>query len=453
MRTVNPATGQQVAVYPDHDDLDVDRVLTEVASAFPDWSGRSAEDRAEPLWRMATLLRERTEAYATLITTEMGKPHAEAAGEVQKCAWVCEHYAEHVAGMLAGEPIDVGPDAEAYVQYLPLGAVLAIMPWNFPFWQVFRAAVPIMTAGNTMVLKHAESVTGCSLAIEELFADAGYPENAFRSLLIPGRRASDVVADDRIAGATLTGSERAGRSVAAAAGDAIKPTVLELGGSDPFIVLDDADVGAAAQTAVRARFQNAGQSCIAAKRFIVTESVADDFLEAFVASTEALTVGDPDDPATDLGPMARYDLRDELDDQVQRTVDAGGTVLVGGEPVDGPGAYYSATVIEVPDVDSPAMQEETFGPVAAVLRVPDEDAAIEAANATTFGLSASLWTTDPERARRLAPRIKAGGCFVNALTASDPRLPFGGVRRSGYGRELAWFGIRAFTNAQTVRIS
>lgn len=453
MRTINPATGEQIAEYPGHGDNDIDRILTALAAAQTGWAALTVEQRTEPFRRAAALLRDRAQAYGTLITTEMGKPHAEAVAEVEKCAWVCEHYAEHGPGLLAREMIDVGPDAEAYVQYLPLGTVLAIMPWNFPFWQVFRAAAPIMTAGNAVALKHAESVTGCSLAMEELFADAGFPANTFRSLLIPGKQASALLDDDRIAAATLTGSERAGRSVASAAGNNIKTTVLELGGSDPFVVLDDADVAKAAEVAVRARFQNTGQSCIAAKRFIVMDEVADAFIDEFVTRVRALRLGDPEDPESDLGPLARHDLRDDLADQVQRAVDAGATVLLGGDVPEVPGAYYPATILEVSDVASPVMQEETFGPVAAVIRVPDEDAAIEVANSTTFGLSSSLWTSDPDRARRLAPKIVAGGCFVNSMTASDPRLPFGGVRRSGYGRELSWFGIREFTNAQTVRLA
>lgn len=452
MRTINPATGETLTEYDEHSDAVVDDILDRTAAAQRRWGALTVDDRTARLRALGALLREQKTQHAALMTAEMGKPLAQALAEVEKCAWVCDHYAEHAAGLLAAEPVEAGAD-EAYVDYLPLGVVLAVMPWNFPFWQVFRAAAPILASGNAIVLKHAESVSGCALAIEKLFADAGFGDDTVRALLLPGSRTSPLLGDDRIAAATLTGSERAGASVAATAGQHVKKTVLELGGSDAFVVLDDADVERAAEIAVTARFQNAGQSCIAAKRFIVLDAVADAFVERFVAGVEALTMGDPTADGVDVGPLARHDLRDELADQVRRSVDDGATVLTGATVPDGPGAYYQPTVLEVSSTATPVMREETFGPAAAILRVPDEDAAVTAANDSPFGLSSSLWTSDLDRARRLARRIQAGGCFVNAMTASDPRLPFGGVKHSGYGRELAWFGIHEFTNPQTVRIA
>lgn len=454
MRSVNPATGQTIADYDEHSDAQVDEILDAVASAQLRWQAEPVERRADGLRRMASLLRDdaRKRRLAELMTAEMGKPIGQAVAEVDKCAWVCEYYADNAEDMLAPATIDVGGD-DAYVNYLPLGTILAIMPWNFPFWQVFRAAAPILASGNAVVLKHAENVSGCALEIERLFADAGFGSDTVRALLLPGSRTSPLLADGRIAGATLTGSERAGVSVAKTAGHHLKKTVLELGGSDAYIVLDDADVEAAVATAVTARFQNSGQSCIAAKRFVVTESVADEFIERFVAGVEALKTGAPTQDGTDVGPMARHDLRQELASQVDRSVRKGATVLTGGYVPDGPGAFYANTVVEATDTSVPVMRQETFGPVAAVIRVPDVDTAIAAANDTPFGLSASLWTSDLDAARTLATKLQSGGCFVNTMTASDPRLPFGGVKRSGYGRELAWFGIREFTNPQTVRIA
>lgn len=452
MQTLNPATGDVIADYDDLTDAQVDELLGQAAKGQERWAALSVEERGDRLRRLAVLLREQKQQHAELMTAEMGKPLAQAVAEVEKCAWVCEHYADQAPTLLAPQPVELD-EGEAYVNYLPLGVVLAVMPWNYPFWQVFRAAAPIMAAGNGIVLKHAENVTGSALAIEKLFTEAGFPDDAFRTLLLPGKRTSAVLADPRIAAATLTGSERAGVSVASTAGENLKKTVLELGGSDAYIVLDDADVEQAAKVAVNARFQNTGQSCIAAKRFIVVDAVADAFVSAFVAGVEALTVGDPTQEGVTVGPMARHDLRDELAGQVERAVAEGGTVLTGGATPEGPGAYYSPTIVEVDSADSTVMREETFGPVAAVIRVPDEDAAIAVANASPYGLSSALWTRDLDRARRIAPRIQSGGFFVNGMTASDPRLPFGGVKRSGYGRELAWFGIHEFTNAQTVRIT
>src|SRR5690625_2473649 len=452
MDSINPVDGTTIAHYDAHAPEQVDEVLDRSVNGAAKWAATPLADRAAALERLADLLERDAERLGHLITTEMGKPIAQARAEANKCAWAARHYAAHAREMLAPQQIEMD-DGEAYVQYLPLGEVLGIMPWNYPLCQAFRAAVPIMAAGNGFLLMHAGNVSGCALAMRELVAEAGFPGGAFEVVLISGSEASSLLSDPRIAAATLTGSERAGSAMAASAGEELKKTVLELGGSDPYVVLADADVTAAAQTAVTARFQNTGQSCIAAKRFLVVEDVADEFIQTFVDGATALTQGDPTDENVYLGPLARPDLRDNVADQVQRTVEAGGTVLTGGETPQGPGAFYPATVVVVPDTTVPMMQEEVFGPAAAVLRVPDEATAVEVANQTGFGLSSSLWTNDLDRGRELAGQIHAGGCYINSMVASDPRLPFGGIKRSGYGRELAWFGITEFTNAQTVRVA
>jgi succinate-semialdehyde dehydrogenase/glutarate-semialdehyde dehydrogenase len=379
----------------------------------------------------------------------MGKPIAEAEAEVEKCAWNCDFYADNAERFLSDEPVETNA-RESYVAYEPLGVILAVMPWNFPFWQVFRFAAPALMAGNTCLLKHASNVPQCALAIEEVFRDAGLPAGAFRTLLIPGSAVDAVIQDPRVRAVTLTGSDITGEKVAASAGRALKKTVLELGGSDPFIVLADADLDAAAETAARARFQNTGQSCIAAKRFIVEDAVADEFDRKFADAVARLKVGDPSDRSTQIGAMARGDLLDDLDRQVRASVEQGAKVVAGGARVPGRGWFYQPTILSGVTSQMPAFREETFGPVAAVIRAKDADEAIALANDSDFGLGAALWTRDLERAKTLARRIESGSVFINGMVASDPRLPFGGVKRSGYGRELAAFGIREFVNIQTV---
>jgi succinate-semialdehyde dehydrogenase / glutarate-semialdehyde dehydrogenase len=446
---INPATEQEVGRHPAHDDTEVEHRLARSWSAFGEWRRVSLDERGTVLRDLAAGLERRREDLATLMTAEMGKPITAARAEVDKCAWVCRHYADHAADYLASE--DVATEARtSYVRYDPLGPVLAVMPWNFPLWQVFRAAAPALAAGNTMLLKHASNVPGCALAIEDLFAEAAAPEGAFTTLMIGSGRVAEVIADQRVRGVTLTGSEHAGRVVASQAGDRLVPTVLELGGSDAFVVLDDADVGRAAEVGATSRLINNGESCIAAKRFIVVDAVADVFVEALAGHIAAARVGDPADDDTEVGPLARADLRDDLDDQVRRTVAAGATVVTGGDPIDGPGFFYAPTVLDGVSPQMAAGAEETFGPVAAVLRVPDQAAAIATANASAYGLGASVWTEDRKRGERVAADLEAGCVFVNQLVKSDPRVPFGGVKDSGYGRELGRAGARAFTNVKTV---
>jgi len=450
MEVLDPATGEHVESYEEHTGQEVDAALDGAIDAFREWRDRPIREREQLLAAAADTLRDHTDRYAETMTREMGKPIEQARGEVEKCAWVCDHYAEHTSAYLADEHHPSPPGSTAKTSYEPLGPVLAVMPWNFPFWQVFRFAAPYLTAGNVGLLKHASNVPGCALAIEEVFREAGYPEEVFQSLLVPAAQVDDIVADDRIRAATLTGSGPAGRAVAASAGEHLKKTVLELGGSDPFVVLDDADVEAAAETGAWARTLNSGQSCIAAKRFIVHTAVYDEFLDRFVAAVESLSVGDPTDEETDIGPQARPDLMRELHEQVTQSVDAGATVVTGGEPLDREGAFYPPTVLtDVPD-GCPADSEELFGPVGAVYEVKDQDAAVERANDTEFGLGASIWTADRQRGERVAERIDAGCVYVNQLVKSDPRVPFGGVGISGYGRELSEAGIKEFVNRKTV---
>jgi acyl-CoA reductase-like NAD-dependent aldehyde dehydrogenase len=452
MRSINPATGELIARYQEHDASCVDEVLNKSRAAYTTWRESSVDERAERLRCLASALRARSEQSAALITAEMGKPITQSTAEVEKSATVCEFYAENLADMLVPESVEL-PEASASVQFLPLGPVLAIMPWNYPFWQVLRAAAPILAAGNTLVIKHAENVSGCALLLQQIFEAAGFGDGVVQTLLLRGRLAGELIADDRIAAATLTGSERAGVAVGETAGRSLKKCVLELGGSDAFIVLEDANVAAAAARAVSARFQNVGQSCIAAKRFILVDAIADDFLHRFSAAVADLITGDPTLATTEVGPMARADLRDELADQVRRGLEHGDRIVTGGLPGSEPGAFYPPTVVAVADAQSPLMREETFGPVAAVIRVPDEESAIAVANSSPYGLSSALWTQDLDRARRIAARIESGGCFINGMTASHPRLPFGGVKHSGFGRELSKFGLREFVNVQTVSIA
>jgi succinate-semialdehyde dehydrogenase/glutarate-semialdehyde dehydrogenase len=449
MEAVNPATGELIASYEETTDAEVDAALDAAVEAFDGWRRRSFGERAALLTAAAATLRDRRRAYAEVITGEMGKPITQAEAEVEKCAWVCDFYAENAGAMLCPEPI-ASDATESHVAFPPLGPVLAVMPWNFPFWQLFRFAAPALMAGNVAILKHAGNVPGCALAIEDAFTAAGLPTGVFRTLLVGSDRVAGMIADPRVAAVTLTGSEAAGVSVGGAAGSAIKPAVLELGGSDPYIVLADADVAEAAAVAVTARNQNAGQSCIAAKRFIVDSAVAEEFVARFAEGVAALSMGDPMDPETQVGPMARGDLRDALAAQVSASIAAGAAVRTGGWAEPGPGFYYAPTVLTGVTAAMPAWREETFGPVAAVATCDGADQAVALANDTPFGLGASLWTADIELGRRLASEIQAGSVFINGMVASDPRLPFGGVKRSGYGRELSGFGIREFVNVQTV---
>ncbi|AUV82771.1 NADP-dependent succinic semialdehyde dehydrogenase [Salinigranum rubrum] len=450
MDAINPATGRRIESYEDATESDVRDALDRAETAYESWRHRPLRERETLLADAADVLRENEERYARLMTEEMGKPISQARSEVQKCAWVCDHYAEHASAYLGDDHHPSPPGTTVKTSYEPLGTVLAVMPWNFPFWQVFRFAAPYLTAGNVGVLKHASNVPGCAEAIEEVFREAGYPDGVFQSLLAPSDLIDDILRDDRVKAATLTGSGPAGRAVASTAGEELKKTVLELGGSDPFVVLDDADLDAAVEVGAQARNQNGGQSCIAAKRFIVHDDVYDDFLDRFVDEMESFVVGDPTDEETDMGPQAREELMEELHGQVTASVEAGATLVTGGEPLNREGAFYPPTVLtDIPE-GCPADDEELFGPVAAVFRAEDEEAAIETANDTEFGLGASVWTEDRERGERVAHRIEAGCTYVNQLTKSDPRVPFGGIGDSGYGRELSEVGITEFVNKKTI---
>lgn len=449
--SINPATGETLQQLSLWSASELDAALSTVAAAVPGWQATALAERCGLMRRVAEVLRSRRDELARLITLEMGKLFGEAQGEVEKCAWVCDYYADHAPELLADELI--GTDAgRSLVAYQPLGTVLAVMPWNFPFWQVFRFAAPALVAGNTGVLKHASNVPQCALAIESVFREAGIPEGVFRTLLISAAQVQGVIEDPRIHAVTLTGSEPAGRQVAAVAGGALKKSVLELGGSDAFIVLEDADLELAVQQAVASRYLNCGQSCIAAKRFVVVEAVAEAFLQRFKAAVEALLPGDPLDAATTLAPMARSDLRDALHRQVQQSVEQGAVIVTGGYPLDRHGAYYSATILDNVQPGQPAYHEELFGPVAIVIRARDEADALRIANDSDFGLGGSIWTRDNARGEALARHVQAGCCFVNGMVKSDPRLPFGGIKHSGYGRELSRHGIHEFLNIKTIWI-
>lgn len=451
MESINPATGERLASFTPWDASALDRALSAVTAATAGWQATPLSERARLLHAVAAELRTRRDEYAGLITEEMGKLIREARAEIEKCALGCEYYAEHGEAHLRPEeiPTDAG---RSYVLYQPLGTILAIMPWNFPFWQVFRFAATALMAGNTAVLKHASNVPQCALAIEEVFRRAGLPENVFRTLMISHDLVGRVIADPRIRAVTLTGSDATGRRVAAAAGERLKKTVLELGGSDAFVVLSDADLDQAAAIGVAARMQNAGQSCIAAKRFILMEDIAEPFLARFTDRLRALRPGDPLDEATTLAPLARADLRDHLHAQVQDSVSAGAVARLGGHMLPGPGFYYAPTILDRVRPGMRAYGEELFGPVAVVLRAQDEAEAVRLANDSRFGLGASVWTRDTAKGERFARAFEAGSCFVNGMVKSDPRLPFGGIKDSGYGRELSAHGIREFVNVKTVWI-
>ncbi len=450
--SINPATGEILETFAETAPAALERILDQAVAAYGAWRRFSYAQRGQAMRQAARILRERRAEYARTMALEMGKPLQQGEAEAEKCAWACEYYAEQAAAMLGDQP-RVTDGSRSYVRFDPIGPVLAIMPWNFPFWQVFRFAAPALMAGNAGLLKHAPNVTRCALAIEEVFRQAGFPEGLFRTVILQNEAVAGVIADPRVRAATLTGSDRAGSQVAAQAGTHLKKMVLELGGSDPFLVLEDADVDQAARTAAEARLLNSGQSCIAAKRFIVVESVADRFLETFVSEMAARRLGDPLAPDTQLGPQARLDLRANLHRQVTESVQRGARLLLGGKLPDGPGCYYPATVLAAVHEGMPAFDEEVFGPAAAVIRVPDETQALRVANASRYGLGASVWTADPARGERLARELEAGSVFVNGLVRSDPRLPFGGVKRSGYGRELSEYGLKEFVNIKTVWVA
>ncbi len=450
--TVNPATGEVLRTFASLDAGQIEEKLRRAADAFREFRHVSVARRAAMMTRAAEILDGEKDAFGRLMTTEMGKPLGAALAEAAKCALACRYYAEHAAGQLADE--DIATNARrSFVRFQPLGVVLAVMPWNFPFWQVFRFAAPALMAGNTALLKHASNVPQCALAIEDIFRRAGFPPGVFQTLLIGADQVPPLLDDGRIAAVTLTGSEPAGSRVAEQAGRRIKKSVLELGGSDPFIVMAGADLELAVRTAVAARVINNGQSCIAAKRFIVEDAVYDEFARRFVQTMADLRVGDPMDAATDVGPLATADILAALEDQVTRSVAAGARLLTGGVRLDRPGNYYAPTVLADIPRHAPAYTEEIFGPVAALFRVPGIDEAIRLANDTAFGLGASAWTNDEAQRARFIDEIDAGAVFINGMVASDPRLPFGGVKRSGYGRELGVFGIREFVNVKTVWIA
>lgn len=449
LTSINPATGETLKTFDVLSDADIDDTIAKAFEAFRDYRLTSFAQRAENMVRAAEILEKRKEVFGEIMTTEMGKPIKAAIAEAEKCASVCRFYAENARDFLADELVQTNA-TRSYVHYQPVGPVLAVMPWNFPFWQVFRFAAPALMAGNVGLLKHASNVPACALAIEEIFSDAGFPKDAFQTLMIGSDKVQQVIEDPRIKAVTLTGSEAAGIAVASLAGKLIKKTVLELGGSDPFIVMPSADIDEAVKTAVTARTINNGQSCIAAKRFIIAEKIAGQFEERFVKAMEALNLGNPLDDTVQVGPLATKQIVDDLEAQVRKTVELGGRILTGGKRLARPGFFYSPTVLTDIPKDSPAYREELFGPVASLFSASDIDEAIRIANDTSFGLGASAWTADKSEQQLFVEEIEAGCVFINGMVVSDPRLPFGGVKRSGYGRELGVFGIREFVNVKTV---
>ena len=450
IEAVNPATGETIRQYEEYTSEEVKGIIEQAHEDFLSWRRTSFAERAKLMKSVAQILRDDKEEYATLMALEMGKPIAAGRSEVEKCAWVCDYYADLAETFL--QPEEISTDAsKSFVMFQPLGVVLAVMPWNFPFWQLFRFAAPALMAGNAGVLKHASNVPGCALAIEQVFQKAGFPENIFRTLLVGSRQVEAIIENPLVRAVTLTGSIAAGKAVARKAGEVIKKTVLELGGSDPYLILEDADIVTTVTTCVTSRLINAGQSCIAAKRFVVVESQRRQFEELFVEQMRSQIMGDPMDENTTVGPQARHDLRDDLHRQVQESIEKGAKCLLGGEVPDGKGAYYPPTVLTEVKKGIPAYEEELFGPVAAIIPVRDEEEAIRVANDTVFGLGAAVFTEDVERGERIAAtELEAGCCFVNTSVRSDPRLPFGGVKESGYGRELSNYGIKEFVNIKTV---
>ncbi|MBT7579926.1 MAG: NAD-dependent succinate-semialdehyde dehydrogenase [Candidatus Marinimicrobia bacterium] len=452
MKSINPATGKLIGEYPVYSNDETTDIISKTQETWASWKVTDFEQRSILMHTAASVLRNEKDDLARLMALEMGKVIHEAQAEIEKCAWVCDFYADNAKAFLADEIVETNA-SKSFVSFEPIGIVLAVMPWNFPFWQVFRFAAPALMAGNAAVLKHASNVPACALAIEKIFVKAGFPENLFRTLMISASQVEAVIMNPYVKAVTLTGSEAAGMNVAAIAGRELKKTVLELGGADPFIVLDDADIGTCVNTAVNARMINNGQSCIAAKRFIVVESRLEEFETRKTELMSALIAGDPLLPNTQVGPLARADLRAELHEQVQASLDAGARLLLGGKSIPGPGYFYEPTIISDVRAGMSLYREETFGPVSTIIPVKDTDEAIGVANDSEFGLGASLWTNDLTRGEHLARQIESGAVFINGMTVSDPRLPFGGIKRSGYGRELSHFGIREFTNIKSIWIA
>lgn len=450
--TINPTTEQELKRFDSLADDALEKKIASAVSAFQSWRETTFAERSARFHKAAELLESEKQRWGEIMTLEMGKPIGAAVAEAEKCAWVCRYYADHAAGFLADEIIETDA-SKSYVRYAPLGPVLAIMPWNFPFWQLFRFAAPGLMAGNVAFLKHAPNVPQCALAIQEIFDRAGFPEGVFQNLFIEPDQARKMLADPRVKAVTLTGSVRAGKSVAEAAGAHLKKVVLELGGSDPFIVLPSADLEKAAATAIASRMLNNGQSCIAAKRFILHQDIARDFGEAFITRMAALRVGDPMDPAVDIGPLARQDLQQSLAQQVDESLKAGAVLKLGGRIPDRTGYFYPPTALGSIPKDSPAYNQEMFGPVASIFEVANLESAVSLANDTVFGLGASVWTADQSEQSQLITGIESGSVFVNGLVKSDPRLPFGGINESGYGRELGHHGIREFVNIKTIWIA
>ncbi len=448
MKAINPYTEELIKDYTEHTDKEVSKILDDMHEAWLSWKHTSFAERKKLMKNAAKVLRKNAKKYAQRMTDEMGKPITQGKAEIEKCAWVCDYYADNAEAMLADEKA-TSDGKQAFVRFQPLGIVLAVMPWNFPHWQVWRFAAPALMAGNVGALKHASNVPGCALDIEAVFKEAGFPKNVFRTFLIGSRQVEAVIRNDHVEAVTLTGSEKAGGIVASQAGSEIKHTVMELGGSDPFVVLDDVDVEHCALQAVNGRMINTGQSCIAAKRFIVNEKVYDDFVQKYVAFIEAQKMSDPNDKTVNVGPLAKPQFVDDIDALVQDAVKKGASVITGGKRPEGKGYFYKPTVVTDVTPDMDLYHEETFGPVATIYKVKDDDEAVKLANATRFGLGASVWSKDSKRALKVADQIEAGAVFINGIVKSDPRLPFGGVKKSGYGRELSHYGIKEFTNVKT----
>ncbi len=452
IKSINPATEKEIKSYNEMEPNEIEKIVSSADKTFNEWHRTSFSTRSQKMKKAGEVLRKNIDKHARLMTEEMGKPIAQSRSEVEKCAWVCDYFAENGEEFLRDDIIK-SDAAKSFISFQPLGVVLAVMPWNFPYWQVFRFAVPGLMAGNAGVLKHASNVTGCALAIEETFREAGFPDNLFRTLVVSSKKMDKVIELEKIRAVTLTGSVPAGKAVASKAGSLIKKTVLELGGSDPYIILEDADLDAAAETCVASRLINGGQSCIAAKRFIVVKDIYNDFRDLFVEKMKKKKMGDPFDESNDLGPQARDNLRNDLHDQVKKSVEKGAKLLLGGEIPKMKGAYYPPTVLANVKPGMPAYDEELFGPAASLIKAKDENEAIKIANDSIFGLGAAVFTSDVERGERIAKEeLNAGNCFVNSFVKSDPRLPFGGVKESGYGRELSFLGIREFVNIKTVYV-